>query len=366
MTFDFNYIFYYVGVFILTLFLSRFIFSRYIRFAKRFNLVKAQSTRASHKGQVITGGGVVFAAVIMVAALVLHDLDFTKFSNFSSVIATSILVSVVGFYDDFTDISAFQKYIILTFLILMLLYSDSIVPIIKNLNGFMGIYSIGFTPGLIFTSFVYLSIMNAINLTDGIDGYLAIFSIFFFISLFEVNHINESYTFTSIAIILIASSIIFIRYNFSKGKKLFIGDAGSLFIGFWISTFLITYITSAPNAKLVQIFSIKLENIPVIAISLISVPVMDTLRVMFVRVIKKTSPFLADNNHLHHVLINNGFTHLRTSLSLTFINGFICVGIFLIEPYFNSFELTSIYILINIFWLVFFEFLNRRSKRLII
>jgi UDP-N-acetylmuramyl pentapeptide phosphotransferase/UDP-N-acetylglucosamine-1-phosphate transferase len=131
------------------------------------------------KVKVFTGGGVVYAAVIMVAALVLDDLDFTYFSRLSPVLATSILVSVLGFYDDFTDISAFQKYIILTFLILMLLYSNNNIPIIDNLNGFLGIYSIGFIPGLIFTSFVFLSIMNAINLTDGIDGYLAIFSIYF-------------------------------------------------------------------------------------------------------------------------------------------------------------------------------------------
>ena len=359
---EFNYILYYIGIFILTLFLSRFIFSRYVSFAKRFNLIKAQSTRASHKGQVFTGGGVVYAAVIMVAALVLDDLDFTNFSNFSPVIATSILVSVLGFYDDFTDISAFQKYIILTFLILMLLYSNSTLPIITNLNGFLGIFNIGFIPGLVFTSFVYLSIMNAINLTDGIDGYLAIFSIYFFLSLLQINHINEYYTLTSVTVILIAISIIFIKYNFSKGKKLFIGDAGSLFIGFWIATFLITYITSAPKAFSVQIFSIKLENIPVIAISMISVPVMDTLRVMFVRIIRKKSPFSADNNHLHHILLNNGFSHLRTSLTLTFINALICIGIFLIEPYFNSFELTLIYILINVFWLIFFEYFNKRSK----
>ena len=89
MALDFNYIFFYLWVFVLTLFLSRFIFSRYIGFAKRYNLVKAQSARASHKGQVFTGGGVVLAAVIMVATLVLHDLDFTEFSDFSSVIATS-------------------------------------------------------------------------------------------------------------------------------------------------------------------------------------------------------------------------------------------------------------------------------------
>ena len=359
---EFNYILYYIGIFILTLFLSRFIFSRYVSFAKRFNLIKAQSTRASHKGQVFTGGGVVYAAVIMVAALVLDDLDFTNFSNFSPVIATSILVSVLGFYDDFTDISAFQKYIILTFLILMLLYSNNNIPIIQNLNGFLGIYSIGFIPGLVFTSFVYLSIMNAINLTDGIDGYLAIFSIYFFISFLRINDINNFYTLASVSVILIASCAMFIRYNFSKGKKLFIGDAGSLFIGFWIATFLITHITSATNANVVQVFSIKLENMPVIAISMISIPVMDTLRVMFVRIINKKSPFSADNNHLHHILLNNGFSHLRTSLTLTFINGVICIGVFLIEPNFNSFELTSIYIIINIFWLIFFEYLNKRGK----
>ena len=362
MNLEFNYIIYYLGIFILTLFLSRFIFSRYVSFAKKYNLVKNQNARASHKGQVFTGGGVVYAAVIMVAALVLDDLDFVEFSNFSPVIATSILISLIGFYDDFTDISAFQKYIILTFLILMLLYSNSNIPIIENLNGFLGIYSVGFLPGLLFTSFVYLSIMNAINLTDGIDGYLAIFSIYFFISFLRIHDINTSYTLASVSVILIASCIIFIRYNFSKGKKLFIGDAGSLFIGFWMATFLVTHITSAPTANIVQVFSIKPENMPVIAISMISVPVMDTLRVMFVRILNKTSPFSADNNHLHHILLNNGFTHLRTSITLTFINGLICVGIFLIEPNFNSIELTSIYIVLNILWLFFFEILNRRNK----
>ncbi len=362
MNLDFTFIFYYTGVFILTLTLSRFIFSRYVGFAKRYNMIKNQNSRASHKGQVFTGGGVVYAAVIMVSALVLDDLDFVEFSNFSPVIATSILVSVLGFYDDFTEISAFQKYIILTFLILMLLYSNATIPIILDLNGFLGINNIGFIPGLIFTSFVYLSIMNAINLTDGIDGYLAIFSIYFFITFLRINDINKFYTLSSVSVILIASCIIFIRYNFSKGKKLFVGDAGSLFIGFWIATFLITHITSATNANVVQVFSIKLENMPVIAISTISVPVMDTLRVMFVRIIRKKSPFSADNNHLHHILLNNGFTHLRTSLTLTFINGVICIVIFLIEPNFNSFELTSIYILINIFWLILFEYFNRRAK----
>ena len=75
---------------------------------------------------------------------------------------------------------------------------------------------------------------------------------------------------------------------------------------------------------------LMLENIPVIAISMISIPVLDTLRVMLVRIINKKSPFAADRNHLHHILLDSGMTHLRTSLFLTVINWFNCIAIFLI------------------------------------
>ena len=168
MNSEFPFFLYYFGVLAGAVFLSRFIFRKYIHFAKTYNLVKSSNSRAAHKGIVNTGGGVVYAAVVMVAALILDNVDFVEFSNFSPIVATAILVSILGFYDDFIEISAFNKYILLTFLILMLLYANATLPIIQNLNGFLGIHEIGFITGLIFTSFVYLSIMNAINLTDGI------------------------------------------------------------------------------------------------------------------------------------------------------------------------------------------------------
>ncbi len=363
MNSEFPFLLYYLGLLIITVFLSRFVFRRYIGFAKRYDLIKSTNARAAHKGIVFTGGGVVYAAVVMVAAVVLDNLDFVEFADLSPVIATSILIAVLGFYDDFTDVAAFHKYIILTFLILMLLYANKTLPIIQNLNGFLGFYEIGYIPGLLFTAFVYLSIMNAINLTDGIDGYLAIFSISFFSYMLFTNHINKFFTLASVAIIIIGSSSMFIRYNFHKGKKLFVGDAGSLFIGFWFATYLITYITSASTSNLVDVFSIKLENIPVIAISMISIPVLDTLRVMLVRISNKISPFAADRNHLHHILLDSGMSHLRTSFFLTAINWFNCIVIFLIEQNFNSIELTTIYIATSLFWYLFFEYKKTQIQK---
>ena len=175
------------------------------------------------------------------------------------------------------------------------------------------------------------------------------------------NSVNQFYTLASVSVIIIGCSIIFLRYNFHRGKKLFVGDAGSLFIGFWIATFLITYITSAPNSVLIDVFSIDINNVPVIAISMISIPVLDTLRVMLVRISNKKSPFAADRNHLHHILLDSGMTHLRTSLFLTFINWFNAILIFLLEQNFNSIELTAVYIAISIAWFLFFEYINKKN-----
>ena len=361
MTSEFLFPLYYSGLLITTIFLSRFLFRKYIQFAKSYNLTNSINRSIGQKSNIFTGGGVVFAAVLMLAALVLENLDFVEFSNFSPVLATSILIAVVGFYNDFINISPFSKLIILIFLILMLLYSNATLPIIKNLNGFLGVNNIGFIAGLIFTSFVYIFIMTAINFSDGIDGYLAIFSIFFFTSLLYNFDINQFYTLNSVSVIIIASSLIYLRYNFSKTKKLFLGDAGSLFIGFWIATYLITYVTSAPNSKLVEVYSMDIENIPIIAISMISIPVLDSLRAIMIRIVNKKSPFEADRNHLHYILLDTGMTHFSASLFLTVINWFNCITIFLIEQNFNSKELTMVYIVISLFWYIFFEYLNRKN-----
>ena len=365
MNLGFPLLLYYVGLSILILILTKFIFTRYLQFARNFNLVNQSNERSAHKGKVFTGGGIVLATVLLVAVVVLDSLDFVEFTQISPLIGTSILIASVGFYDDFNEINAFQKYIILTFLVLMTVYSsflnENFDGIITNLNGFLGFYEIGFIPGFLFTAFVYLSIMNSINLMDGIDGYLSVFSISFFISMLFSNSLNGFYTHNTMAIVFLASFIMYLKFNFSKQKKLFIGDAGSLFIGFWMSYFLITYITTSSDSDLATVFSIKLENFPILAISMINIPVLDTLRVMFVRVLNKKSPFSADRNHLHHIILDKGISHLNAGLLLSFLNWFNCIIIFLLEQRFDSKALTLIYIFLSLFWFGFFEYIKKNN-----
>ena len=356
--------FLYIITFLSVLFIARFAFSRYYLIAEKYNLVKAYNNRSAHSGKVFTGAGLVLSLIILLLAVGLNAIEFLFFSKLSPIIGASILVAVIGFYDDFRELSAFQKYIILTFLIIVTIYvgTDSPVDygIITNLNGFFGINEIGYLTGFIFTCFVYLSIMNAINLIDGIDGYIGIFSLIFFFWSFITYHNNAYFTHSIVSLIFVASMIIFLKHNFSRKEKLFVGDAGSLFLGFWMANFLILFITSSDVAEVTGTFSIKLENIPVLAIAALNIPVLDTLRVMLIRLVSGKSMFKADRNHIHHILIDKGITHFRTSLILCLINAFNLILIFFLEPYFNSFELTSIYIGISLIWFGIFEYVKRK------
>jgi len=355
----------YIITFFSVLFIARFVFSRYYSVAEKYNLVKAYSNRSVHKGKVYTGAGLVLSFILLLLAVGLNIVDFLFFEKLSPIIGASILVAIIGFYDDFREISPFQKSAVLAFLIVttILVGTDTSLDygIITNLNGFFGINEIGYIPGLIFTCLVYLSIMNAINLIDGIDGYIGIFSLIFFFWFFLMYHNDAFFTHSIISIIFMASMFVFLKHNFSRKEKLFVGDAGSLFLGFWMANFLILFITSAEAVSFTNLFSIKLENIPVLAIATLNIPVLDTLRVMLVRLLNRKSMFLADRNHIHHILIDKGISHLRVSLILCLINAFNLLVIFFLEPYFNSIELTGVYIGVSLIWFGIFEYIKRKK-----
>ena len=355
----------YIITFFSVLFIARFVFSRYYSVAKKYNLVKGYNNRSVHNGRVYTGAGLVLSFILLLLAVGLNNIEFLFFEKLAPIISASVLIAIIGFYDDFRELSAFQKYIILAFLVVTTVYARESNGIdygmITNLNGFFGINEIGYFPAFIFTCFVYLSIMNAINLIDGIDGYIGIFASIFFFFFFIIYHNNSFFTHSVVSVIFIASMIVFLKHNFSRKKKLFVGDAGSLFLGFWMANFLILFITSADVARITNSFSIKLENIPVIAIATLNVPVIDTLRIMLVRMLKNKSPFKGDKNHIHHILIDKGITHFRTSMILCLINAVNFFLIVLLEPYFNSVELTGFYIGISLIWFGVFEYIKRKK-----
>jgi UDP-GlcNAc:undecaprenyl-phosphate GlcNAc-1-phosphate transferase len=359
-----EYIIILIVIFFLSLVLASFLFSRYIIIAKVYNLYELYNQRASHKGKVITGSGILLSFMLVVASVVLNKITFLDFQIISPIVGASILISFLGFYDDFQPITAFHKSIILSFLIGMTVYSsaDNQLDTITNLHGFLGIYKISYLTGFFFTCFVYLAVINAVKLMDGIDAYLAIFSSMT-LFLFTIILIHgRIYSLAIICTVFVGGLVIFMRFNLSKKQKLFFGSAGSLFIGFWIAYFLVFMINSVNNPTVSSLFTIRAENVSVLAVATINIPVFDTIRVMLIRVLNKRSPFVADKSHLHHVLLDFGYSHTKSAVLLCLINVLNLFLVFVFEPYFLSETLTVIFIVLNIFWFAVFQTLNRRNN----
>ncbi|MBX9889423.1 MAG: polysaccharide biosynthesis/export family protein [Flavobacteriaceae bacterium] len=215
----------------------------------------------------------------------------------------------MGLKDDILVLSARNKFLV-QFLVCLLMTLSSDVAI-KSFFGLFGIYEINIVASLILTVFVYILIINSINLIDGIDGLAGIVACcFLFVSSFFF-HLTSASHLVIISLTLLGSLIAFLKYNFSVKNKIFMGDTGSMIVGFIIS-YLVFNLLSLPYIK---IGFITASISPLVPIAMLFYPLLDTLRVFFLRIfILKRSPFIADNNHIHHNLLKLGFSHLQITI----------------------------------------------------
>ena len=177
---------------------------------------------------------------------------------------------------------------------------------IDSFHGVFGIDEIPIWASYIVSVFIFIVIVNAFNLIDGIDGLSALLSIKFSFS-------SGIITISSKEMFLVIPSVVggitgFLFFNFSPVKKVFLGDTGALLLGSVIA-FFIFYILNSNN----YIITDDIISRPLMVILLIIYPLADTLRASLIRMYKGKSPFLADRVHLHHRLIDKGYSHWGAS-----------------------------------------------------
>jgi UDP-GlcNAc:undecaprenyl-phosphate/decaprenyl-phosphate GlcNAc-1-phosphate transferase len=237
-------------------------------------------------------------------------------------VAGSVLLFTVGVNDDILEMNPWKK------LIAQILASAVIVIGGKVRLDFLdGLLGFGLLPeflAITFTIFAFVLIINAFNLIDGVDGLAAtmalIGAIFFCIWFFVNSHAGESILAASLTGALIG----FLYYNRSPAK-IFMGDTGSLIVGLIMAVMAFRLIEL--NSKS-SVFAF--EKPTVFALSLLIIPMADTIRVIIVRLMKKKSPFFPDRNHIHHKLLEMGFGHRNICRFLTITHlGIIGVALFL-------------------------------------
>ena len=289
--------------------------------------------RKVHKRAVPTIGGIIIYAATLFSFSLWYNIDtitddYTKLyesiKEFHIIVATSLVLFFVGVKDDIIGTSPVKKLFanILVGLILVLMGEIQI----HGLHGVFGVEEIPHWGAVFLSLFTYIVVLNAMNLIDGVDG-LAAGVGFIASSVFGTWFIfaNE-YTLASISLALSGALLGFLVFNFSPAK-IFMGDSGSLIIGMFLSVLsikLIEYPIDRINSFWIHISGSML------VIGALSYPLADTLRIFIIRAGKGQSPFSADRNHLHHRLLDCGFSHPKTVI-IIYIFSIISVSLSLLS-----------------------------------
>ncbi|MEE4247486.1 MAG: MraY family glycosyltransferase, partial [Kangiellaceae bacterium] len=226
----------------------------------------------------------------------------------------------LGLKDDLLILSPRKKFTGQLFAALLLIvFTDTRI---YGFSGLLGITIMPYWVSVSFTLFVYILIINAFNLIDGIDGLAGGLAMMASIAFGYLFYQDNDISMTVLASALTGVLIPFLFLNFSKRKKIFMGDTGSMLIGFIIAVFAVRFIDNSQS----DLLSSYRTSSPVLTLSILFFPLLDTLRIFFIRlIIHKTSPFVADKNHLHHRFLSIGFSHVQTTAMVVFINVILIV-----------------------------------------
>lgn len=287
-----------------------------IRVSYLKHLYDVPDDRKSHTKSIPTLGGLAIFAGFTIA-LFLFVPEKAPFLELKFIMVALLIIFFIGIKDDILIIAPLKKLFgqFLAVAIIVILGKVQLT----SMYGLFGIFDIPNYIGIPLTIFTLLVIMNGFNLIDGINwlsggiGALVAlsFGTWFFINGFIFQAI--------IASSLFGALLGFMWFN-KTPAKIFMGDTGSLILGLLNGVLCIYFIEHNSNATV-----ISFNSVPILAFGILIVPLFDTLRVFTWRVLNGKSPFHPDKNHVHHRLLDNGFSHIQSSLIIMAANFLIII-----------------------------------------
>ncbi|MFA0525763.1 UDP-N-acetylglucosamine--undecaprenyl-phosphate N-acetylglucosaminephosphotransferase [Vibrio sp. 10N.222.52.C3] len=268
--------------------------------AKEIGLVDKPNARKLHSGPVPLVGGI--SICLSIGQFITSNPDVIPHS-YLFLTCITILVAI-GALDDKVDLSFKIRLLVQAGLsIVMMFLADIQLNNIGNIFGF-GEVHLGPMSSLI-TIFAVIGAINAFNMVDGIDGLLGGLAIVTFSGLAILLQVEQQHGLAYLCVVFIAAIIPYILMNLGilgRQRKVFMGDAGSMMIGFTVIWILLGA-SQEPSKSLMR---------PTTALWLIAIPLMDMAAIMFRRVRRGDSPFKPDREHLHHIFQRLGFSSRQT------------------------------------------------------
>jgi UDP-GlcNAc:undecaprenyl-phosphate/decaprenyl-phosphate GlcNAc-1-phosphate transferase len=291
-----------------------------ISLIKRYKLYDMPNSRKEHLLPIPTMGG-----IAIVGGMITSLLLWFPFSNELGQIAFFFSIAALfglGIMDDLKDLSAKYKFVVQIGLAALIAISGIRIT---SFDGLFGITELPLSAQYSFTILAIVGITNAFNLIDGIDGLAGGLSFMSLITLGLFLTISGDANTALVAFALAGGVLAFLYFNFNPAK-IFMGDTGSLILGFVIAVLCIRLLqvnVFAPNAVL--------THAPMFVLGIVMIPVFDTLRVFAIRIWRGQSPFVADKTHIHHLLTNSGFSHVFATRVICFVHAFILIEVYLLQ-----------------------------------
>ncbi|MBZ5858531.1 glycosyltransferase family 4 protein [Flavihumibacter profundi] len=288
-----------------------------IRVAAMKKLYDIPDERKVHQAPIPALGGLGIFAGFAFATLLIAN--FQEGKDLQYFLAAAVVIFYLGLKDDIIVISPIKKFIGQVLAAFILIYYGNLQ--ISNMHGFLGIYNLPNSFSLVFTYLTVIVIINSFNLIDGIDGLAGSLGLLS-TSVFGIYFVSVGHTADAVLAFSLAGSILsFLIFNFQPAR-IFMGDTGSLLIGLINAVLVIKFINIAADPA----SGFHFNSAPAVGFGILMVPLLDTLRVFGIRMFKRRSPFSPDRNHIHHLLLDNGFSHRTISILLLTLNA-IGVGI---------------------------------------
>ena len=284
--------------------------------AKIIGLVDRPNLRKQHEGVVPLIGGI--AVFITLAQYIYNNPDIIPHSGLF--LASIAVLTIVGAIDDRFDISFKIRLVVQTLLTIGMMHFTGLeLNAIGNVLG-VGNLEFGMLAPVI-TVLAVLGAINAFNMVDGIDGLLGGLSIVTFTSIAVILNLQGQHNLTMLCVVIVIAMLPYVLMNLGvlgRQRRVFMGDAGSMMIGFSVIWLLLSASQTAGEAVMR----------PVTALWLIALPLMDMAAIMYRRIKRGRSPFRPDRDHLHHVCQRIGLTQVQTLLFICGIASvFAAIGI---------------------------------------
>ena len=308
--------FYFILLFIVSFGASTLALPLLKRLAFKYNIMlDMPHERNIHAKATPRNGGIGIALASLIAILlgfvIRLGISSEEFLHLIGILLGGVLIVLLGIRDDMRGMNASEKFTGQTFAAIILILTGTRIETINI--PFWHTVHLPLPVGIFVTVFWVLAVINALNFIDGIDGLAAGVASIASIILFILALVHGKVLMAIITISLIGSCLGFLRYNYPPAS-IFMGDCGSMFLGFTLSVASIQYLNKSPTTTFI-----------LIPITILGVPLMDTTFAVVRRLWRRQNPFRADKEHIHHQLLNLGLNAKRAGLILYGFCGFLGV-----------------------------------------